>query len=235
MTDHHHKNRKFQRQFLPLFGFLIFADLFATWAGIASGGELDALTGLWFGPMDDMLYGIAGLQALYAFLDPDGRTRGTEAALGTVDTVKKVGQCLISPDLKWPSLAARFYEGSQLGLVALPLALGATALGHSFLPGSHVLSALAIGAGCHLAYIVPIFLIAGLGFALFARRHPGQAWKIAMAIGLMAALGRLLVDGRIEHHLYHFFKSLNSLQAWGAAFCWIGVGNHLVERAVEEN
>ena len=228
MTDKH------QKQYIPLFCFLIFVDFIATWLGIAAGGDLDALTGLWFGPLDDVLYGIAGVQAFYAFLDPQGKTRGGKVALGTIETVKKIGSCLVSPTLNWSTVAARFFEGSQLALVFLPIVLAGALLGDSLATFGHVFSSLALGVGRHLSYVVPIFLISGVGLSLTTKRRPDSAFKMALSIGLAAALGRIFLDGRIDNHLFHFFASLSSLQAWGAACCWIGVGNELVERAVPE-
>lgn len=212
-----------QREFIPLFGFLLLVDMLATWLMQWGSDEFGHLLMLWFGPLDDIFYAIAGLQALYFLLDPEGTSRPANDAMGTIETVKTTAGLFQGDEARAGRFAQGFYEGSRRSLAFLSVATLATLAVALF----HQSSALAAGSEVlqrQLLFLLPVSALMALLVRIGVTIQIPKGWGFSVLAGAGALVVSIAVDGRWGNHLLHLFLSLESLQAWGAAFCWVGLG-----------
>lgn len=211
---------KRQREFIPFFLFLLAVDGFATFVMQWGGEELAPLMALWFGPLDDIFYGIAGLQAFYFLLDPKGGSRTKEMPMSSLETAKAAGDLFYRQREDFPD---GFFQGSRRSMLAVSaLCLLFTAL--NFFSHSDLVASVAVVSQRHLCYLFPISMVLALVVRIWWSDRIPAAWFQAILACAGALLATVVSDGRLVNHLLHLFLSVESLQAWGAALCWIGVG-----------
>lgn len=214
-----------QRAFLPMFGALLVLDYLCQLATSAGLAELQPLISLWTGPLDDIFYGMAGVQAAYYLVDPFGKTRDGELMTWTA-SVKKIAQLLSEEEYRRAHLPQTFFTGSlrAAGLLGDGVILAVVA--NLLMPGA-AWAALLVLLQRYLAFVLPISLLLG-GILLWALgKRPERLWILALLGGSGAFLVSIFFDGRWAHHVHHLLAALPNLQAWGAALCWIAAGASL--------
>lgn len=211
-----------QTSFLAFFVVLLLCDFAAQLAITAQLDALAPLVMIWMGPLDDILYGLCGLQALYFMLDPAGQTR-EEGPLSTTAMVKRCAGLLSGSSEHQERFVNTFFSGgvrvfwTLSGLLALMVAV-------TLVAPSEALVSLRMVLQAHLGYLLPICAaIAGL-LSLALGVSPGRGWLKAFLLASAALLISALVDGRLANYLHHLFAALSNLQSWGAALSWLGVG-----------
>lgn len=207
-----------QRGFVSLFFVSLMADLLASVA-LASGDEVWAqLSMLWFGPLDDIFFGLLGVQATLFLLDPGGAQ--TQESAGGI-SLSKVWTHLASGQGVASGFAQRYVQGSRRALMLLPALLIAFLLLSLLVSGPLVKGAVLMGYR-QLAYLVPVSAALGLGFSLLGLVRQLQAfWKGT----LMATLCLCVVaasEGRWQNHFYHLFANLENVHAWMVSLAWAG-------------
>lgn len=211
---------KRQREFLPFFCFLLALDGFAAFVMQWGGEDLAPLLALWYGPLDDIFYGLAGLQALYFLLDPKGSSRSEGPTMGSLETAKTAGGLFYG---RRNEFSDGFYQGSRrsmLGVSGLCLVFTlASVFTHSLLVDS-----VAGVLQRQLAYLFPVSLVLALMVRIWWTERVPTAWFQAVLACSGTILVTALSDGRLGNHLLHLFLSVESMQAWGAALCWVGLG-----------
>lgn len=207
------------KSFLGLFGVLVLMDFLAQLATSAGIAEFQALVALWFGPLDDIFYGMAGIQALYYMLDPAGETREA-TPMSTVATVKKIAFLLAQERYRRGPLLPAFFTGSLRSAIFLGDALVLVVVACS-LTSSIGLDTLMLVLQRHISYLLPIAMVVGAGLLWVNQDRADKMWAAAMLGGLACLLVSIAVDGRWAHHVHHLLAAVSSLQAWGAALCWI--------------
>lgn len=214
-----------QRAFLPMFGALLVLDYLCQLAASAGLAELQPLISLWSGPLDDIFYGMAGVQAAYYLIDPFGKTRDSDIMTWTA-SVKKIAQLLSEQEYRRAYLPQTFFTGSlrAIGLLGDGVILAVVA--NVLAPGA-AWAALLVLLQRYLACVLPITLVIG-GVLLWALgKRPERLWSLALLGGSGAFLMSIFFDGRWAHHIHHLLAALSNLQAWGAALCWIAAGASL--------
>lgn len=212
---------KRQREFLPLFVFLLVVDCFATFIMEFGGEEFAPLLMLWFGPIDDVFYALAGLQAVYFLLDPQGHTRSPQGTMGSLETVKTSASLM--SQARSDAFSTGFYNGGQRALAVLS-GLTLVALVSNAIFGLPFLSSVCTVAQRHLLFLLPVSLLLGLAVRMLWSAGAPKPWMVSLGGALGVLLVSMAADGRWDNHLRHLFLSIESLQAWGAALCWIGAG-----------
>ena len=211
-----------QRAFLPMFGALVVLDFLCQLASSAGLAELQPLISLWSGPLDDIFYGMAGVQAAYYLIDPFGETREAELMTWTA-SVKKIAELLSGQQYRRAYLPQTFFTGSlrAAGLLgdAVILAVVANALTQGV-----AWTALLVLLQRYLACVLPISLGIGAVLLWALGKRPERMWSLALLGGSGAFLASILFDGRWANHVHHLLASIANLQAWGAALCWIAAG-----------
>lgn len=212
----------FQRGFLPMFAMLLAVDYFVQLAQSSGVVGLEPLLMLWSGPLDDIFYGLAGVQALYFLVDPRGESRD-EKVMSFTATVKRIASLLSQPRYLRAFLPKTFLTGSLRCLALLGDALIAAIVAHKLL-GTDGFAALLVLLQRHLSFVLPIACLGGLLCLGALQARIDKLWFTAVALAGLALLCSMAYDGRWSHHVHHLFASLSNLQAWGAAACWIGAG-----------
>lgn len=221
-----------QRGFVTLFFLSLTADLLASIA-LASGDEVWAhLSMLWFGPLDDIFFGLLGVQATLFLLDPGGAQ--TQEPSGGGASLSKVWTHVSSGQGVGSGFAQRYVQGIRKVFILLPAALIAFLL-LSFFVSNPVVKGAILTSYRHLAYLVPVSVALGLLISLlsFARELEGF-WKGT----LMATLCLCLVagsDGRWHNHFYHLFANLENVHAWMVSLAWAGTFAVLTEGKPQES
>lgn len=211
-----------QKSFVSFFVLLLVCDFAAQLALVMQLVELQPLVSIWLGPLDDVFYGLCGVQAVYFLLDPLGESR-EGAQMSTTGIVKKCVALFNASTENQRRLTDGVFSGGARALSFLAGGL-AMATAATFLSPVEALTTLRMVLQAHLGYLIPVggVLVLALGFRL--GRGPHSAWKKTY----LAASGVLLLsaalEGRLSNHLFHLFAALSNLQAWGAAASWIGVG-----------
>ncbi len=210
-----------QKSFLTLFPLLLLCDFAAQLAISMEVVELQPLVSIWMGPLDDIFYGLCGVQALYYLLDPLGETRA-EGQMSTTATVKKCASLLSSSAEYQNRLVDGFYSGGGRALLGLGAALLVVA-GASLVAPLEALTSLRLVLQAHLGYVLPVSAaaVAALSFVLGAK--PRRCWIQAFCGATAVLLVSAALDGRMENYLFHLFTAFSNLQAWGATASWIGV------------
>lgn len=204
-----------------MFGALLMVDFLVNLASAAGVSELQPLLSLWTGPLDDIFYGITGVQALYYLVDPEGETREAPV-MGWLDTVKKIFALLSLERYRRTYLPATFFTGSLRAVGLLGDALLVTVVASALAPPSAGLTAALVMLQRHLSSVLPVALLIGLGLLSALRARPQKLWGLALLGGLGALVVSMAYDGRWANHVHHLLAALSHLQSWGAAFCWIG-------------
>lgn len=205
-----------QKNFVPLFVLLLLADFFARVAQASGDDVWEHLAMLWTGPLDDIFFGFAGLQAFIYLLDPAGEK--------TIDDTGAHNHKMILNAFRTGGeemLSVNFVSGSRVLLTLLPAALFCSLIAARFY--SHPISK---GAASffqqHLAYAFPISLAVVLVFAVLRLGGLNHTyWKAAGLAGTSLFLAAFL-DGRWQNHLYHMMANLENLLAWTVTFAWVG-------------
>ena len=209
-------NAERQRQFVPLFYFAIIMDALAAMAAATKDEALSHLSMLWTGPLDNIVYGLAGFQALLFLLDPTGaKILDEKGNHSVVETAKLAAQ---DADMQ-RGLASRFLRGSQMALHVLSIALLGSLVSALVLPDV-VSSGLADIFQRHLACLLPIATVVGGGVAFLTQAKRGREYGMACLIGVAAVAVVAVKQGRIENYLYHMVANLESLYAWCLVLCW---------------
>lgn len=209
-------NAERQRQFVPLFYFAVTMDALAAMAAASRDEALSHLSMLWTGPLDNIVYGLAGFQALLFLLDPTGSKilddKGHHSVVGTAK--------LAAQDAEMQQgLASRFLLGSQMALHVLAIALLGSLVSALVLPDA-ISSGLADIFQRHLACLLPIATVVGGGVAFLTQSKRGRDYGIACLMGAAAVTVVAVKQGRIENYLYHMVANLESLYAWCLVLCW---------------
>lgn len=214
-----------QRAFLPMFGALVVLDYLCQLASSAGLAELQPLISLWSGPLDDIFYGMAGVQAAYYLVDPFGETRDSELMSWTA-SVKKIAGLLSGEEYRRAYLPQTFFTGSlrAAGLLADGVILAVMA---NILTHGAAWSALLVLLQRYLACVLPISGVIGAALLWALGKRPERMWSLALLGGSGAFLASIVFDGRWAHHVHHLLASISNLQAWGAALCWIAAGASL--------
>jgi hypothetical protein len=201
-----------------MFAMLVLMDFLAQLATSAGIVEFQALVGLWFGPLDDIFYSVAGLQALYFMIDPNGETRDP-VPISTVATIKKIAHLLSQERYRRGPLPGAFFTGSlrSAGFLGDGLLLVVVA---GSLTSSLGLDALLLVMQRHLTYLLPITLAIGATLLWANQERAARLWLAALGGSAVCLLISVVVDGRWSHHVHHLLASISSLQAWGATLCW---------------
>jgi hypothetical protein len=205
-----------QKKFVPLFVLAVVADL-VTRIALATGDEVwEHLSMLWLGPLDDVFFGLIGLQAFLYLMDPSGEKtiddKGSHNPQMVLSTLQTGGE---------KELATNFVRGSMRALLILPVALVLSLLGAWQVSGPIAKGALGFSQ-MHLAYILPISLAVVVLFAVL--RLGGQTsnyWKTAALAGACLFVAAA-VDGRWQNHMYHMIANLENVMAWTVTFSWAG-------------
>jgi hypothetical protein len=214
-----------QRGFLPTFALLLVVDFLAQLVNTAGIIEFQPLVSLWSGPLDDIFYGLAGVQALYYLIDPSGETRDSPLMSWTA-TVKKIAALLAQDHHRRAHLPQMFFTGSlrAVALVGDGVVLAVVASG---LAASVGVTTLLVLLQRHLSFVLPVAVLVGLVLLWAIDARPQRVWTLAMLAGLGALMLSMAYDGRWANHAHHLLAALSNPQAWGAAFCWIGAGASL--------
>lgn len=212
-----------QKNFTLLFGLALAADLLCRIA-IASGDEVwEHLSTLWFGPLDDIAFGLAGVQAFLYLLDPSGEktvdASGAHNHKDVLAALKTGGE---------KEFAKNFTRGSVKMLMLLPVLLGASLLAAWLVP-QPVCKGLALFFQQHLSLVFPVSVavVAGFTFLKLSSRT-SSFWKSATAAGTLLFVAAAL-DGRWQNHLYHMVANLENLLAWAVTLGWAGLFAVLTE------
>lgn len=212
-----------QKNFLALFPLLLLCDFAAQLAITMEVAELQPLVSIWMGPLDDIFYGLCGIQALYYLLDPDGETRD-EGPMSTTATVKKCVSLLGSSAEYQRRLLEGFYSGGVRSLLGLGAALLIVA-GACLVTSADALSGLRLVIQAHLGYLLPVSATAVAAFSFFLGAKPRRCWTQAFLGATAVLLVSAALDGRMENYLFHLLAGMSNLQAWGATASWIGVAS----------
>jgi hypothetical protein len=214
-----------QKGFLPMFGMLLVVDFLAQLVSTAGLSELQPLLSLWSGPLDDIFYGMAGVQALYYLIDPAGETRDNPI-MGWVASVKKIATLLSEEKFRRAHLPQTFFTGSLRAVAVVGDGLVLAVLACGLAPSVGV-TAMLVLLQRHLSFVLPVALLVGFTLLWAIGSRPQRLWTMAMLAGFAALIVSILYDGRWDNHAHHLLAALSNPQAWGAAFCWIAAGASL--------
>lgn len=220
-----------QRAFLSMFAALLGADFLAQLVSSAGLAELQPLVALWYGPLDDLFYGVVGTQAAYYLCDPGGETRSGPAMTWTA-TVRAVGRLLSDPDWRLRWFPGLFFAGSRRSSQFLGIAVLLASVAALWSP-STPLQALQVMLQRHLTFLLPVMILLALALGVGLRVAAPSAWLLAVATGLGALLLSVALDGRWGHHTHHLLSACFELQAWGAAVTWIALGAATLQQPSE--
>ena len=215
--------KEYQKNFTLLFGLALTADLLCRIA-LASGDEVwEHLSMLWFGPLDDIAFGLAGVQAFLYLLDPSGE-KTVDA--GGAHNHKDVLAALKTGGEK--EFAKNFTRGSVRMLMTLPALLAGSLL-VSWLGPLPVCKGLVLFSQQHLSLVFPVSVALVAGFAFLKLGDRTSAfWKSASMAGTLLFVAAAL-DGRWQNHLYHMVANLENLLAWAVTLGWAGLFAALTE------
>ena len=205
-----------QKNFTSLFALALVADFLCRIA-LATGDEVwEHLAMLWLGPLDDIAFGLAGVQAFLYLLDPKGEKTLDEKG---AHNHKQVWTALRTGSER--EFARNFTRGSARVLMVLPALLGVSLVASVFAPQA-VAKGVVLFSVHHLSLVLPVSvaMVAGLAFL----RLGGQTsafWKSALAGGALLLVAAA-VDGRWQNHLYHMIANLENLLAWAVTLGWAG-------------
>ena len=214
-----------QRAFLPMFGMLLAIDFLAQLATSAGAVELQPLLSLWTGPLDDIFYGLAGVQALYYLVDPTGETRDAPVMSWTA-TVKKIAGLASSECHRRAFLPKLFLTGGLRSAAVLGDGVIMAMIAHK-LSATVAFAALLQVLQRHLSFVLPIACFGAVVLFATLQARPQRLWFLAMSVSFSALLLSMAYDGRWAHHVHHLLASLSHPQAWGAALCWIAAAASL--------
>lgn len=214
-----------QRSFLPTFMILLVMDYLTQLVNSAGLAELQPLVSLWTGPIDDILYGIAGVQALYYLIDPFGETRD-DGPMTWTGNVKRIGALLAGQPYRRAYLPQMFFTGSLRVSAALAQAVMLAVVAHS-LASTPGFAALLVVAQRHLSFVLPVAAICGALMTSLLPLRSERRWRLALLVGAAALALSVAYDGRWSNHAHHLLAALSNPQAWGAALCWIASGASL--------
>lgn len=206
-----------------MFGMLLVADFMVQLATVAGVVELQPLITLWTGPLDDIFYGMAGVQALYYLVDPHGDTRD-DVIMSWTATVKKIFALLSQETFRRAHLPGTFFTGSLRAAAVLADALIVAVVASALTSGSVGLTAALQTLQRHLSYLLPVALLCGSALLWALRARAERLWSLAMLGALAALVISMAYDGRWSNHVHHLLAALSNPQAWGSAFCWIAAG-----------
>ena len=212
-----------QKSFLSLFPLLVICDFAAQLAITMQVVELQPLVSIWMGPLDDIFYGICGIQAVYYLLDPTGKTRD-EGQMSTTATVKKCAALLAASSESQQRLEKSFALGGVRTLLTLSAALSLVVLACVF-SSVEVLTSLRLVLQAHLGYFLPVSAMLAGAMATVWGVKPGGLWLQAFLGASAVLLVSAAIDGRMENYIFHLFAALSNLQAWGVTASWIGVAS----------
>lgn len=208
-----------QRNFVTTFSAGVAFDALAAVAVATKHDVWSHLASFWFGPFDNIVFGVAGVSAALFLLDPNGeKTLTKNGDISIMETLR-----LASGDVEaQKGFAARFTGGAFLGLSALS-AITVMTLGASFVADGAVSKGLLEAALRHLSALLPIALVIGslAGYLQLSGsvRRLLQSCALASLIFLVVALK----EGRVANYLYHLATNFESLHAWFLALGWAGV------------
>lgn len=211
-----------QKSFLSFFVLLLVCDFAAQLAITMQVVELQPLVTIWFGPLDDVFYGLCGLQAIYFMLDPEGETR-EGAQMSTTAMVKRCASLLGDSAECQGRFAGAFFSGGTRVLVALAGAMAVASVASLAAPVEALVS-LRLVLQAHLGYLLPVSAAVAVALSVGLSVAPRSCWMKALFAASVILVISAALDGRLSNHLYHLFAALSNLQAWGAAASWIGVG-----------
>lgn len=209
------KNHTPRKGFLPLFVFTQVAELAASVAQVSGEEAFSHLAMLWFGPLDDVFFGLLGIQGVLYLLDPDAE-------------MLKDGK-----DQSWPNFwrylsagrgaattfATGFVRGTERVFKVLPLLLLVALILNLVLPGS-LMQGLLLSLFRQLGYLVPIAaLVVGACRALRLVRDSGVFTR-SLGLAALSLLATAAYQGRWENHLYHIFANLENVHAWMTCLAW---------------
>lgn len=208
-----------QRGFFPTFLLLLVMDYLTQLVGTAGVAELQPLVALWTGPIDDIFYGIAGVQALYYLIDPFGETRDS-GPMSWTGSVKRVASLLSEGTYRRAYLPRMFFTGSLRAVAGVAPAVLLAVVAHG-LASSIGTTTLLIVLQRHLSFLLPVTAICGALLAWGVSLTPQRLWRTALLVGVASLTVSMAYDGRWSHHVHHLLVALSDPIAWGAAFCWI--------------
>jgi hypothetical protein len=205
-----------QRQFVPLFSFVIVMDLVAAIAAASKDDVWSHLSMLWTGPLDDIFYIVVAIQAFFYLVDPSGEATQNDKGGYSLQGLYELASNGRGVDKVF---GEAFLGGARAALVILPLTLmSALVLKFSF--SSPICDGLAHMLYRHVSLVFPVYLLLGAVVSfLQLSRSVTPFWK-ATLLGWVGLLIVVIVDGRWENHLYHLFANLESIQAWSASVAW---------------
>ena len=177
----------------------------------------------WFGPLDDIAFGLAGVQAFLYLLDPSGAktvdANGAHNHRNVLEALKTGGE---------KEFARNFTRGSVKMLMTLPVLLGGS-LFVSWLMPVPVSKGLVLFSQQHLSLVFPVSVAVVTGFAFLKLSGRSSAfWKSATMAGTLLFVAAAL-DGRWQNHLYHMIANLENLLAWAVTLGWAGLFAVLTE------
>lgn len=212
-------NAQRQVQFVPLFAV---ATVFDTLAGVAVASKHEVwshISFLWSGPLDNIVFGIAGLQAALFLLDPEGeKVLDQNGEPKVLDSLKLA----VSDSETQTAAARRFLDGATGALFALGCVV-ASALLAGFLSEGPWSLGLLDTAQRHLASLLPIAVVLGAVISFFRLGVTPKKFLPGCLLGALVFLIVALSQGRVDNYLYHLAANLESLHAWALALGWSGV------------
>lgn len=211
-----------QKSFLSFFVLLLVCDFAAQLALTMQVVELQPLISIWLGPLDDIFYGLCGLQAVYYMLDPTGETR-EGAQMSTTAMVKRCASLLGDSAECQGRFVEGFFSGGVRALVALAGALTVVSVASLAAPVEALVS-FRLVLQAHLGYLLPVSAAMAVALSFGLSVSPRSCWSKAVVAASVVLVASAALDGRLSNHLFHLFAALSNLQAWGAAASWIGVG-----------
>ncbi len=208
-----------QRSFFPTFLLLLVMDYLTQWVNTAGLAELQPLVSLWTGPIDDIFYGIAGVQALYYLIDPFGETRD-DGPMTWTGNVKRIASLLSEQPYRRAYLPQMFFTGSLRASAALAQAVLLAVVAHG-MASTTGFATLLVVVQRHLSFLLPVAAIGGALLIWALPMRSQRVWRLALAVGAAALAVSVAYDGRWANHAHHLLAALSNPQAWGAAICWI--------------
>lgn len=208
-----------QRQFVTMFSAGVVFDALAAVAVATKHEVWSHLSFLWSGPLDNIVFGIAGVHAAIFLLDPDGERTIGEG--GGIDFKKSLSLAVGDAETQ-RGAASRFSDGAFLGLSTLSV-MTVVALGASFLIDGAAAKGILEVSLRHLGSLLPIASVSALIFG-FLRLSGGVRQLLkACALASLVFLVAAFKEGRADNYLYHLATNFESLHAWFLALGWAGL------------
>lgn len=208
-----------QRSFLVLFGAALVGDFLAKFALAGGYHDLGPLAAMWLGPLDDVFYALAGIQAFYFLLDPGGETR-SERTMSTVATIKTIAGLLAKPCRFRAHLWSGFFTGSLAAMAILTDLIVFAMLANWVSPAAGWVALMGL-AQQHLSQFLLLVALGAAALITVTGDYPRRFWFQALAMALGILILSTTWDGRWQNLLFEVFNAPYQVRAWGLSLAWI--------------